>query len=194
MKISKAMDVNEVKVEIVNLDTSELVNSMDKVVAVLNQLNSTISQGSSDWWDTQWFSAVIGATAAMLGSWVVSSFKERNKRLWNYYQWLLHQLTFSSVDVLIKQAQMTSYSGEKSGDKTLAEKMVIEFRSHTKYWYEPMSRIRLLLRWYELALWNIKDGKTNEVILTKEYREAERRFKAAEDYLYKKTGESEWTS
>lgn len=146
------------------------------------------------WWDTQWFSALIGAITGLLGSGAVSAIRERNKRLFNYHQWFLGQGTFSSPDTLLKQAQITSYASAEPGDKPLGEKMVIELRSHTKYWYEPLSMIRFLLSRYEAALWKIKNGRKGEVENTSEYKEAEKRFKAVEDFIYRKTGENEWTS
>ncbi len=72
--------------------------------------------------------------------------------------------------------------------------MVIGLRSHIKYWYEPFSKIRFLISWYEKSLWSIKEGTIEEIKEQKEYKEAEKRFQKIMDLVYKKTGENEWTS
>ncbi len=166
-----------------------------ELVVAINNLAQTIERMQThQWWDTQWFSALIGATAALIGGGLLSAIRDRNRRLFEYHQWLLTQGTFSSPDTLLKQAWITSYAGVQEEDKSVSEKMIIIFRSHIKYWYEPLSWIRFLLWRYEASLRKIKNGKKGEVENTPEYKEAERRFKAVEDFIYRKTGENEWTS
>jgi hypothetical protein len=171
---------------------AELINSINNLANSVQRLESSIRvTQTSKWWDTQWFSALVGAIAGLIGTFLYSSLKNRSKKLSDSYQWFLEQGTFSDPSGLLMQANITVYGNE---DKPLAEKMVIELRSHTKYWYNPYGTFRFLLRRYEKSIMRIKNGRTEEVKMQPEYLEAEKRFKKVMDFLYRKTGENEWTS
>jgi hypothetical protein len=169
-----------------------LFNSIDRVVDSLDHLNVALSYlSATHWWNTQWFSAVIGAITGFIGTLVYSSLKDRKKRLADYYQWFLNQGTFSDPQGLSSQAMITSYG---NNDKSLGEKMVIELRSHTKYWYEPYGVFRFLLSRYEKSVRKIKNCLRVDLENQEEYIEAEKKFKKVMDFLYRETGENEWTS
>jgi hypothetical protein len=171
---------------------SDLVLAINSVAESIKHLETSIQMTShKQWWDTQWFSAVIGATTGFVGTWIYSAIKTRNERLFQYYRWFLHQGTFSDPEGLLGQAVMTTYGAD---DKSLAEKMVIALRSHTKYWYEPMGRFRFLMKSYEKSISRIKNGARKDVKNHMEYKRAEKRFRKVMDLVYRKTGESEWTS
>jgi len=171
---------------------TDLANSINTVAENISHLDNTIQINSHvQWWNTQWFSALIGAGVVFIGTQLFFSLKSRNKKLFDSYQWFLKQGTFSDPDGLLMQAQMTVYGNE---DKLLGEKMVIELRSHTRYWYEPYGVFRFLLHRYEKSIWKIKNGRKEEVKEQIEYKEAQKRFQKVMDFVYKKTGENEWTS
>lgn len=170
----------------------ELINSINTVADNINKLDKTLQVSFHiHWWNTQWFSAVIGALSGFIGTFIFSTIKNRNKRLSDYYQWFLEQGTFSAPDGLLMKAIMTQYQGE---DKPLGEKMIIELRSNTKYWYEPFGMLRVLFKKYEISLLKIKSGRKEEVKQQPEYIEAEKRFQRIIDFVHRKTGENEWTS
>lgn len=169
----------------------DLINSINTLSASIKHLDYSMQTASSThWWNTQWFSAVIGALTGFIGSSVYSSLKNRNKKLFDTYQWFLEQGTFSDPDGLLMKAIITQYQNE---DKPLGEKMVIELRSHTKYWYEPYGMFRFLLSRYEKSVWKIKSGTRTGVKDQPEYKEAVKRFEKVMNFVYKKTGENEWT-
>jgi hypothetical protein len=171
---------------------TEILTIMSDIADELNNINNTLQIPSVfHWWDTQWFSGVIGAVTGLLGSYIFHGISARNKRLFDYYQWFLDQGTFSDPETLLRQAASTSYG---IIDKPIAEKMVISLRSHIKYWYEPFGRFRYLMYRYENALWKIPNGRTEEIIKQTEFIEAQKRFVEVEEFVHRKTGENEWTS
>lgn len=171
---------------------SDLILAINSVAESVRHLDASIQiTSTAQCWNTQWFSAVIGAMTGFLGTWVFSTIKTRNERLFQYYQWFLHQGTFSDPEGLLRQAVMTTYGAE---DKSLAEKMVIELRLHTKYWYEPMGRFRFLMKSYEKSVSRIKNGRKEDVEKQSDYVSAEKRYQKVMTFVYRKTGESEWTS
>lgn len=174
----------------------DFINSVNSLADNIKHLDGTLQLSTQvHWWDTQWFSAVIGASMGFLGTQLYSVLRSRNTKLFDTYQWFLEQGTFSDPDGLLKKAIITQY-GDGAGvvDKPLGEKMAIELRSHTKYWYEPYGMFRFLLHQYEKSIWKIKDGRREEVKQQSEYKEAQKRYKKVMDFVYKKTGENEWTS
>lgn len=170
----------------------DLILAINAVAESVKHLDTTIQINSNtQWWNTQWFSAVIGAVTGFWGTWIYSMIRTRNERLSRYYQWFLRQGTFSDPQGLLVNAVMTTYGTE---DKSLAEKMVIELRSHTKYWYEPMGRFRFLMKSYEKSVSRIQNGPKGDVENKPEYIKAEKRYQKVITFVYRKTGESEWTS
>ncbi|GEM_PF-2187249 len=171
---------------------SDLINSINNLSNNINILQDTLRTNLYvQWWNTQWFSAVIGALTGFVGTFIYSSWKNRNKKLFDFYQWLLKQAVFSTPEGLLSTAISTSYGQE---DKEIPEKMVIELRSHIKYWYEPLSKIHFLFLDYENSLKKIKNGSKNEIIEQKEFKDAKNKFQKIMDFVHKKTGENEWTS
>ncbi len=168
----------------------ELIKSIETLGETLRGLNVTLQTVSNvAWWNTQWFSAFIGAITGFTGSLLVSKVKERNERLSSFYQWFLKQGSFSSPQGLYHGARVYSYG---TPDKPLGEKMAIELRKHTRYWYRPLGKLRFLLYRYEAAIRKIQNAEDIENQI--EYKKAGELFNRVENFVYKKTGENKWTS
>ena len=100
------------------------------------------------WWDTQWFSSlfgvILGTIITLSIGWMKDYLQWRKKILLSWYKKLIKG---PNLDDLIYQALHISYAygGKDTNDKSLSEKVLIEFRKKYKHWNLPLlSRLRFL--------------------------------------------------
>jgi len=182
------------------MDT-EIIIELHKIAESIQDLNVTILNISYNFWDTQWFAALVGALSAIIATIFINFFGKRNQRMKDLYQSLMSNKTWLQPDSLIDQAGCTSYghtitkNGKTSTvpEKKINEKTVIEFRGFCKYWQFPISRIRYLFNKYEKAIWQLPDRKVIELKDVAEYKNLQKIFHKISNLIEKKTGESEYT-
>ena len=153
-------------------------------------------------WNTQWFSAVIGAITALLVTWLKDAYSKRKKKIYSIYDFICQNTTFCSPDSLLGTAGMMQYGCTQTIDgittiipeKTISEKMMIELRKKCKYWQLPLSKIRFLFHKYEQLLRKIPDGDRRSIKGSNEYKQIEEIFEKIVKLSQAKTGESEWTA
>ena len=128
-------------------------------------------------WNTQWFSALIGAVSALVISWIIDKISARRDRLWKLYDDISKRIIWLNVEkYFLDVANCTSYSGSeiRNGvtinrpEMTVSEKMVIELRRKYKYWNYPMGRLRFLFKKYEVAINKISNS--SNIKESKEYK------------------------
>jgi hypothetical protein len=181
----------------------EVVNSLNSISENVKELSGVIKNiNQIHWWNTQWFSALVGAVSAIVITAIFEGWKNRKNKLEEFYSWFLGQYSFSSPSSLLSVAGHTSYActvtenGKTTTipEKAIAEKMVIEYRRHVKHWYLPFSEVRHWLTIYEKMLTKIPDLKGYpEIKNSKEYLEAEIFFNKIIEKIKNKTGENDWT-
>lgn len=186
---------------------------IESIADALNQINDSLSSistilSSTNIWDSLWFSAMIGAGAAIavFSTEKYFSWKKRhNKDLLEYCKWLNEQWIFRAPDGLLDAARSTTYGHEERNtttgerkvtpEKPLGEKMVIELRRDLKWWREPNYWLRRIFKKYEKELQKFD-------VLENEDKEEEKRllasaavyFEKIDRYAYKITGDNEDTA
>ena len=124
---------------------------LESIADALNQINDSLSaiyaiSSNTNFWESQWFSAIIGAGAAIsfFSTEKYFSWRKRHKKeLLEYCKWLNEQWTFRAPDSLLDTARSTIYGYEERNiatgerkvvpEKTIGEKMVIELRRDLKW-------------------------------------------------------------
>ena len=166
--------------------SQELVNQLSNINSTLNNIQASLDNPS--FWQSNIFAAALGFSG---GFFLESSFRyweQRIERLKKVYENLLNQMIFYSPRELVEQAGSTSYGTEIS----LAQKTIIELRRNIKYWLWPrFSKIRKLFKQYERELSKCPERTVPDI--EKYLQKTEVFFKKIEDYIYKKTGENQYT-
>ena len=135
----------------------ELINEIHLLVGQIEALRIVLHDNLSSFWNTQWFSAVIGAVVALTITSARDYFSRRRKILEDWYS---HIVDTRQPQHIFEMAFMTIYGGKTTKDgeitvipeKTLSEKILIEFRKNYKYWNLPFSKLRFLFWRYQKAL------------------------------------------
>lgn len=182
-----------------------IVNQLQQINENLTILNKAIS--SQSFWNSQLFAAIIGASSAIIVLLIQQFWNwhlKRKEKLGEIYKWIAEQYKFWDPDSLFKNASSTIYecmhTNHVTGktdiipEKLLGEKMVIEFRSHVKYWTFPSCWLRRSFEKYENSLLDFnncdKNDRNNLNIL---FSRSESVLNKIKDNSFKKTGENEWT-
>lgn len=171
----------------------EVAKELHTIALNLEQIGVLLQRNVNNFWDTQWFAALIGAVGTLSVILLKEVLEKRSHRMSEIYDSLMEDKRVLTPDSLVDMATSTSYS---TPDKPTGEKTVIEFRSYCKYWRYPLSMIRYLLGKYEEVLWklpNLPNGEREEVKNSDEYAKAEKLFGRISELIEKKTGENEWT-
>lgn len=185
----------------------------DEIVNQLIVLNSNLSEitellKNKSFWDSQLFAAMLGASSAVfvvIFQIFLSWRKKRSKKLREIYQWAAEQIDFHTPNDLFKEANNTSYGPvtknkdgkiiDRTPEKQVGEKMVLELKNRVKYWNFPHSKIRKLFIKYEKSLSQF--DQVNDPIDKKGYekyfKESEKIFQQIKKLSFKMTGENEWT-
>lgn len=169
------------------------IDNLAKQLQLLNNNMSILIEtiGSQSFWNSQLFAAIIGASSAiavLLIQQLWNLKNNRKNRMDKIYKWICAQYGFWAPRSLFENASNTSYSGT---EKPIGEKMVIDLRSHVKYWRYPNYRLRRYFKEYEHSLlsFNVCSDKNYE----KYFSNSELIFEKIKDIAFKKTGENEWT-
>ncbi len=180
------------------------LNNMDqlKIIADNIKLLADVSNNPPPFWNTQWFSALIGALSALLISWFKDSFSARRNRMLELYDYFSKSGHWFSTESILSEAAIHHYGGSmiKDGEttvlpeKTLSEKMIIQLRTKCKYWTYPICKLRFLFARYERAISKIPNLRVHEVKKTAEYINADAIYNKIQNLAYVKTGESMWTA
>lgn len=186
---------------------------LESVVHSLNQINENLISISNfltntNFWDSSWFSAMIGAGTAIAVISIEKYFSlknQYNEKLLSFCKWLNEQWTFRSPDSLLASARSTIYGHEEKNittgeikiipEKSLGEKMVIELRRDLKWWREPGFKLKRLFKKYEKLLQkfdNLEDGNIGQEKELLNFASVV--FNKIDDYAYKITGDTEHTA
>jgi len=167
----------------------EISRQIYNINITLRHLTKVIDAQS--FWNSQLFAAILGAFSAIVIQQGLTWLHKRKESLDKTYRWVAEQHVFWSPDSLLNSAENTSYG---SPDKPLGEKMIIDLRSHVKYWRYPYSKIKKQFAKYEKSLHRFNDfGGTG--MPTKEdcLKISNSYFESIKNISFKKSGENEWT-
>jgi len=175
------------------------MDSINKIAENTEAIATALSR-PDPFWDTQWFAALIGATAALLITSLIDQTAKRNKILRDFYDKIAkngHGLSLQSIGVsanIIRYGHTATRNGVSTEvpEKTFSERVIIELRKKCKYWTLPPSKIRFMLKKYEKLLSKIPDTKNLKT--SDGYIEATEYYQKILDFVYKKTGENIWTA
>ena len=183
--------------------TIQIVSELKGINASLGIVNQTLSNRS--FFDSQFFSALIGATSALFIFFlkgVIDFFKQRKKQNYNIYMKLTEDGHWSSPESIYSKARYTSYGHthtDSKGNKTvvpekpISERLVIELRKRVKYWNFRNLRLRRMFKKYERVLSSFGDFKKDDPEFQKNMKAADILHKKIMNHVYSKTNESEWT-
>src|SRR4030043_1843147 len=140
-------------------------STAESILKQMQEMNNNISeltniiQTSQSFWNSQLFAAIIGASSAIMVLLIKQLWNWKQKRkdaLEKIYKWIAEQNDFWNPRSLFDEASRTGYGCTTRDDvtggttnipeKTLGEKMVIELRSHVKYWKYPSHWLRKLFK------------------------------------------------
>jgi len=194
--------------EIINTSTplEAIVYNIDKINENLSVIAEALYE--NNFWDSQWFAALIGDSAAVAVFSIEKLFlwrRRKSEKLVDLAKWLNVQWIFRSPGDLLKSARSSGYGYTKTEgktgkkevvlDKPLGEKMVITLRRDLKYWRYPGWRFRRLFRKYEKSLQAfdmLKDGDKEEQ--DRLLAQAKIYFEKIDNLAFKITGDNEWTA
>jgi|SRR3989344_4617793 len=181
----------------------EVVEILSSIATNLEKISLSTQQATIfHWWNTQWFSSLAGAVVGALTALVVGIardyFSLRRKKLENWYSNIVERQQPQS---LFEMAFITSYGHKITLDgkteivpeKTISEKIMIEFRQNYKYWNLPLSRLRFLFWRYEKALSKLPHLNQQQLKESPEYLKAQKIFAKIIKLSERKTGENQWT-
>lgn len=157
--------------------------------------------------DSQWFSALIGAAAAILiflAEKIFSWKKREAEKLLDYCKWLNEQWPFRSPDILLDDAQSTVYghivvnssTGERkiAPEKPLGDKMVIALRRDLKWWRQPNRRLHTYFKEYENSLRKFNELQENQPEVEREFiKNSLDSYEKIDRYAFAVTGDNEHT-
>lgn len=166
---------------------NDVIVELHMIAENIKNLNTIIQSRSGNFWNTQWFAALIGGLSATIATIIIGFFTRRNQRMNDIYHSLMSDRIGLQPDYLVKSARGFNIP------KKINEKTVIELRRRCKFWQFPISRIRYLFCQYEKAIWQLPDIKTTELEDTGEYKNLQEIFQKISDLIEKKTGENEYT-
>lgn len=181
---------------------SEQLSSMSEV---LKQIQVALAEKS--FLDSQLFGAIVGAGSAILVfllelAW--NAWRNRSRVISSLCSAFVSQMTFFSPDALISEADMHMFAGkttysdgtvEETPEKARGEKMVIMLKRKANHrQLPPFSKLKRLFRRYEKAIAHMPDGKRSELKNNEHYLKAKALYQRIENYLYKNTGENEYTA
>ena len=181
----------------------ETIEILSSIAASLEKLSLVNQQEPVlHLWDTQWLSslagAIVGAMTALTVGIARDYFSLRRKNLENWYS---HIIERQQPTHIFEMAFITSYGHTRTEngrtevipEKSLPEKILIEFRKNYKYWNLPLSRLRFLFWRYERALHKIPHLNRQQLEESIEYLKARDIFSKIIKLSEKKTGENQWT-
>lgn len=180
-----------------------------KQLEVINENLSTLTKAvtSQSFWNSQVGAAIIGAAAAIFVI-LIQQFwnwrKKRKEKLDKIYEWIAEKYHFWTPRSLYDQASSTSYGGtshdtltgetKKIPEKSLGEKMVIELRSHVKYWRFPSYRLKSYFKKYEASLIRFNSLDQNGKDQLQEFFSISEEFLSKiKDMAFRESGENEYT-
>ena len=81
------------------MPTSTIIGSLDTIAQNVKELGVV----NVYWWNTQWFSALVGAVSGLLFSAIYNNLERRQKELRDFYEWFLKHSFSMSPDALLSQ-------------------------------------------------------------------------------------------
>lgn len=160
------------------MDTLNIANELHTISQTLIELSNTI--GKKSFWESNVFSAIIGAASAIIITAVISiNHWLKNKRRVELKEtiWFAENYVFYKPIDLWKKASHTAYGGklhdgftgetESIPDKTINEKIVLELRRKIKWWKlkTPWLRRMFSKLQKELELVDLKAAKSPQEII-----------------------------
>lgn len=202
-------------------DTQELiegtVGQLDRINSGLLRISSNIEEvgltmanlsritENSPFWESNIFAAIIGfgggLTVFLLG--LLGRFwSSRKKTLNRLYYELGNEFAFYRPESLINQVRSMRYGGVittadgsvENRDKSVSEKVLIEFKKGIKHQTFPrLSRIKWMYKKYERKLAKLPNLLSKRGTSSPFLEDAELYYEKIKTFVYKKTGEDEWT-
>ncbi len=194
--------MEEIATQTINA-TAVIISHLDAVNSNLSSIASTISKKS--FFDSQAFGAIVGASSALFIFFlekIISFCRKRitqNRKL--YFELAEHGDIFSPRN-LRERGGMTMYGHTKKDregttvvpEKPLGEKMLIQLRRVVKYWDYRNYWLRRMFKKYSKII------KSFDETSDRDSDEGKKNMKRAElmhtkimRYVYRKTGEDEWS-
>lgn len=182
-----------------------IMDSMHGINTSLALIADGMSQRSV--FDSQWFSALTGAAAALfifLAEKIFSWRIREAEKLLDYCKWLNEQWSFRSPDMLLDDARSTVYghfvvnalTGEKRvvPEKLLGDKMIITLRRNLKWWRQPNRRLHTYFKEYENSLRKFNELQENQPEVEREFiNKSLVSYEKIDRYAFAVTGDSEHT-